>query len=220
MIKNLVVFFAVALNIASAEGTEETYPEFAQLIEPYGYTWEAHKAQTRDAYILTMFRITGKNGAESKDEERKPVLLAHGLHMDSTSWFKSPGHAGDFTPLPLALYDAGFDVWLSNSRGTKYSQGHAALRGMENDRDFWYWSYAEFAKLDVPAELKKIKEETSVDKVAYIGYHLTSTSMFLQLSTGEDQLADLMERFVSIDPCLIHRSESTYLDYLLNEARM
>ena len=33
-------------------------------------------------------------------------------------------------------------------------------------------------------------------------------------------MAEHMERFVAIDPCLVHRTKSTYLDYLQNEARM
>ena len=170
--------------------------------------------------MLTMFRITGKEGSEPEEKIRKPVLLAHGMYMDSTAWFKSAGSENEEPPLPLSLYDAGFDVWLSNSRGTKYSQGHDVLREMENKRDYWYWSYAEFGKFDAPAELKKIKEKTNAEKVSYIGYHLSSTSMFLQLMSWEEKMVDHMERFVAIDPCLIHRTETTYLDYLQNEARM
>ena len=33
-------------------------------------------------------------------------------------------------------------------------------------------------------------------------------------------MTTLIDRFIAIDPCLIHRSTSTYLDYLTNEARM
>ena len=65
-----------------------------------------------------MFRITGKVGVEATEEKRQPVLLAHSFYMDSKSWFKDAGIEKEMRPLPLTLYDAGFDVFLSNARGT------------------------------------------------------------------------------------------------------
>ena len=62
MIKHLLVFFAVALNFATALDAPSTYSEFEELIKPHGYTWEAHTVATQDSYLLTMFRITGKEG--------------------------------------------------------------------------------------------------------------------------------------------------------------
>ena len=105
---------------AEAEGDgktdePESYPEFEELIRAHGYTWEPYKLTTQDGYHLVMFRITGKEGVEASTALRKPVILGHGKYMDSTSWFKNKG-----VPLPLQLYEAGFDVWLSNARGTKY----------------------------------------------------------------------------------------------------
>ena len=96
------------------------YPEFEELIGAHGYTWEPYKLKTQDGYHLTMFRITGKVGVEADSSQRKPVILGHGKYMDSTSWFKSGGGIENVVPLPLQLYEAGFDVWLSNARGTKY----------------------------------------------------------------------------------------------------
>ena len=107
----------LAAEAASDGKTEEPekYPEFEELIGAHGYTWEPYKLVTEDGYHLVMFRITGKVGSEADAGSRKPVILGHGKYMDSTSWFKSGG-----VPLPIQLYEAGFDVWLSNARGTKY----------------------------------------------------------------------------------------------------
>lgn len=44
-----------------------------------------------------------------------PVLLQHGHHLDSLIWFKEK-RAGK--PIPLQLFDAGYDVWLGNNRGS------------------------------------------------------------------------------------------------------
>ncbi|CAL5406243.1 unnamed protein product [Camellia sinensis] len=76
---------------------------------------------TKDGYILSLQRIPmGKSGIKS---DKPPVLLQHGIMIDATSWLlNSPDES-----LPFILADEGFDVWLSSTRGTKYSSGHTSL---------------------------------------------------------------------------------------------
>jgi len=59
--------------------------------------------------VLTYDRDWGNLG------HRKPILLQHGHHMDSAIWFKEHNTG---KPLPLQLFDAGYDVWLGNNRGS------------------------------------------------------------------------------------------------------
>ena len=82
---------------------------------------------TNDRYILTMFRITGDaNGNKIEGQGSKgPLLMQHGFMTDSISWF----HTSDDTrpALPVLLFQAGFDVWLGNNRGTRHSRKHLTL---------------------------------------------------------------------------------------------
>jgi len=45
----------------------------------------------------------------------QPILMQHGHYMDSLVWFKEKKVG---KPLPLQLFDAGYDVWLGNNRGS------------------------------------------------------------------------------------------------------
>ena len=54
------------------------------------------------------------------------------------------------------LSDLGYDVWMTNNRGTQYSQQHTSLDA-EEDNQFWEFSWAEMGLYDVPANIKIVK---------------------------------------------------------------
>ena len=64
-------------------------------------------------------------------ESCQSILLNHGSMMDASSWSYPETQGvvlgeGD-KPLPMGLLDLGYDVWLTNMRGTKYSRKHETL---------------------------------------------------------------------------------------------
>ena len=92
--------------------------------------------------------------------------------MDSETWFDEKGVG---KPIPLQLFDAGYDVWLGNNRGSYNSELQTGRQSQQNQREVWNWSYPEMAKFDLPAFILKIKEETGHEQVAYIGYDQGAT---------------------------------------------
>jgi pimeloyl-ACP methyl ester carboxylesterase len=64
---------------------------------------------------------------------------------------------------------AGFDVWLGNSRGNKYSRRHKTL-DPDTDKDFWQFSWEQMGLYDLPAAIDFVRNMTKVDKVAYFGH--------------------------------------------------
>lgn len=67
---------------------------------------------------------------------------------------------------------AGFDVWLGNQRGNKYSLiqgGHTKLKPM-SDPQFWEFSWNDFGYYDAPAFVDYVRHITNQTKVTWIGH--------------------------------------------------
>ena len=111
-------------------------------MDRYGYTWEPLSLSTEDAYILTLFHITG-NAEGAFTPTQPPVLIVNGLYDDGASWV---GGYATGVPMHLQLAEAGYDVWISNNRGTEYSLGHETLTTA--DEAYWAFSWAEFGVYD------------------------------------------------------------------------
>ena len=62
--------------------------------------------------------------------------------------------------MPLQLADLGYDIWLGNNRGTKYSYGHTKLS--TDDREYWEFTFADMGLYDDVANIDMIKEKTGV----------------------------------------------------------
>lgn len=77
-----------------------------------------------------MYRIPPSDSRNDKI----PVLLVHGILASSVTWVWQP----KARCLIYMLADAGYDVWIANSRGTTYSRGHVNLNSSE---DLEYWNF-------------------------------------------------------------------------------
>ena len=116
-------FAAVALISATALAYPTTEQRASvkvwdDLMVKYGYDYELYKVQTEDQWELSLFRIIGKAGSGSNASTKPPVLVMHGSEMDAASWI-SYYFMG--VPMPMQLVEEGYDVWMGNNRGTRYS---------------------------------------------------------------------------------------------------
>ena len=98
-----------------------------ELIQNRGYPAERHLVTTDDGYVLELHRIPNAG--------RRPVLLQHGVFESSAQWLISPSYRS----LAFLLADRGYDVWMSNHRGSTYGLRHVSLDPAEGA--FWEFSY-------------------------------------------------------------------------------
>ncbi|KAJ0010063.1 hypothetical protein Pint_33842 [Pistacia integerrima] len=169
----------------------------AQLIQPNGYPCTEHTIQTKDGYLLGLQRVSSRN-ANLRVGRGPPVLLLHGLFMGGDAWFlDSPEES-----LGFVLADHGFDVWVGNVRGTRWSHGHISLS--ENNKDFWDWSWQELALYDAAEMIHTINMITS-SKIFIVG-HSQGTIITLAALTQLD-IVKMVEAAALLSPI-------TYLEHI------
>ena len=131
---------------------EEKYPEFNAVMKEYGYEWTPYEVVTEDEWHLTLFQVTRQHGMHGIERNAAPpVLVMPGSFSDATSWLES---AQDGTPMPLQLFDHGYDIWLGNNRGTRYSNYNPLFP--KDCEDKWDFSWAEMGEYDIPAMIDLI----------------------------------------------------------------
>ncbi|KRT84017.1 hydrolase, partial [Oryctes borbonicus] len=161
-----------------------------QIIRRHGYGSESHTIETKDGYLLTLHRIsTNQNG----EQGGRPVFLQHGLLSSSSDWVDS----GD-SAVAFLLADAGYDVWLANSRGNVYSRAHVSLS--TSSAQFWNFSFHEMGIYDLPASLNYVSNITKQGgEIIYIG-HSMGTTMFFIFSSMFPKEASLIKIMVAFAP--------------------
>ncbi|XP_054238646.1 lysosomal acid lipase/cholesteryl ester hydrolase-like [Indicator indicator] len=170
----------------------ECFMNVSEIIRYHGYPSEEYGVITEDGYILGVFRIPA--GRNSQNTGKRPaVLLHHGTLGDSIQWISNlPNNS-----LGFILADAGYDVWMGNSRGDTWSLKHKTLKPCQ--KEFWQFSFDEIGKYDVPAELYFIMNKTGQKDVYYVGHSEASTAGFIAFSTYPE-LAKRVKLFFALGP--------------------
>jgi len=68
----------------------------------------------------------------------------------------------------------GFDVWLGNSRGNKYSRMHTTLNP-DKDAEYWNFSWQEMMEYDLPTFIDFVLKHTGKKNTVYIGHSQGTT---------------------------------------------
>ncbi|CAH0715828.1 unnamed protein product, partial [Brenthis ino] len=204
--KAIIIYFALILEATCAlsnEGLEHIDlldllpPEdaklnFTQLSVKYGHTPEQYEVITEDGYILALFRLRGRSPS--------PVFLQHGILDSSDTWLlRGPNSLG------ITLANNGYDVWMGNSRGNRYSRRHVSLNP-DVDAKFWDFSFNEIGYYDLPAFIDKILNETGATNISAIA-HSQGTTAFFVLGSTKPEYNIKINVMIALSPiCYLHHS--------------
>jgi lysosomal acid lipase/cholesteryl ester hydrolase len=181
----------------------DAYKTIPEIIMTAGYAFETHKVVTEDGYINTAWRIIGKlnNTYGDPHPEKKPaVILQHGLIDNSATWL-IPNKS---ISLSFTLVEEGYDVWMTNSRGTvnSYEHMHPETHNVRKiSSDFFRFTFGDMAQYDLPAYLDYILKRSDYDKVFYVG-HSQGTTQFFAAADVLDGLEDRIAGFVALAPVM------------------
>lgn len=163
------------------------------MIASRGFVSEAHHVITEDGYDLTLWRIV--NPCLRTQLKPFPVLIWHGIMANGKVWLiNNPGKldvqgvyrdrtgranncSNSLTSnLPFTLSSCGYDVWVGNNRGTRYSGGQISggfnrfSELCHNNQDisiltrigqqYWNFSLTEMAIFDIKNSVQYILRHT------------------------------------------------------------
>ncbi|CAO2202651.1 unnamed protein product [Urochloa humidicola] len=221
----LVTFFVqlAAVAVVAARGGAQQQPSFrgrdiagsggpcALAVTPLGYPCEEHQVTTADGYILSLQRIPRCRGGGWAPGARagQPVLLQHGVLVDGMPWLlASPEES-----LPFILADRGFDVWIANTRGTRWSRRHVSLD--PSSRLYWNWSWDDLVVNDLPAMVDYVSRQTW-QKPHYVGHSMGTLVALAAFSEG--RLVDQLKSAALLTPVAYLAHITTPIGILLARA--
>lgn len=175
-------------------------PGFVEICQFFGYEAEEHIVKTSDGYLLGIHRIGGPKGSNwrvnSSEKPRPVVYLHHGLLMNSEIWV---ANVDPTKCLPFLLAEMGYDVWLGNNRGNKYSKKHVSHH--PSTAAFWNFSMDDFALYDIPDTIEYILYIVNQKNLAYIGFSQGSAQAFATLSINP-ALNKKVRLFIALAPAM------------------
>ncbi|KAG0608302.1 hypothetical protein M758_8G095300 [Ceratodon purpureus] len=152
------------------------------------------QVQTSDGFLLGLQHIPyGVAGITNDTQKRPPVFLQHGLTQGGDDWvLNSPSQS-----LAYILADRGFDVWIGNLRGTRFSHGHTTLS--PDDWRFWDWSFNEHASIDMPTMVGYVQRSTA-SQVYYVGHSQGTIMALAAMSDPDTGMSNLLKASALLAP--------------------
>ena len=219
-----LTFLATDSVVSATHRTKDglDYPEVAQAMKNSGknYYWKTYDERTSDGHDLTLFRMKG--GVNKKpipgQWSKGVILLLNGFTKDAFTWFDTRSGDPSKPVMPVQLFDLGYDVWIGNIRGNRYSRGHKTLDINEDDRDFFDFAIEDIAKKDLPEMVQQIMYSQAwtkkrgggtCKKITMIGHSAGAGQMLAALSFTKK--ADrYVSQFIGLEPCLIANADEYY----------
>ncbi|XP_034244321.1 lipase 3-like [Thrips palmi] len=172
----------------------------SDLMVDLGYPMQTHFVTTQDGYRLRLERAPNPG--------RQPVLLAPGLQL-TPACFVLLGRGKALAPL---LYDAGFDVWMINYRGTINSREHIKLS--TKNEEYWDFSWHEQGVFDNAAAIDYVLAQTSFPSVMYAGHSMGATTFMAMAAARPEYQRKVRAAFHMAPAGPMHAQRSPVVELL------
>lgn len=116
------------------------------------------------------------------------------------------------------LANAGYDIWLGNSRGNKHSRKHTKYNP-DKDAAFWEFSFQHMADYDLPAVFKYINNVTG-QKVHYIGHSQGTIQMHIALAKRNEVVEKYLDKYFGFGPVAYVSYEKSHIMNLLDKSKL
>ena len=205
----MIFIFLVFLNVVYSLGSQslaihpDAHRTTQEMAIAHGYWCKNYTVATPDGYLLTLFRIQplSKDSADVTPRSlRRPLILQHGLLDTSDTYLINENPS-----LAYMMADEGFDVWLPNFRGNRYSRRHILYDPKTNPL-FWEFSVDEIISIDLRCIIEFIVKTTGYEQIHYIGHSMGAGSIIAAASEDPAFYGSHLRSVVALSPatCLIH----------------
>lgn len=143
------------------------------------FTISEHEVTTDDGYILKLFKVSlSEDEKLSKNipNQDKAIFLQHGIVDSADGWFVYE----ESKSIGFHLANKGFEIWVGNSRGNKYSHTHV-IKDIDWS-EYFSFSFDEMGQYDIPAFYNYILKNSKAEKIVYIGHSQGTAQMFAALT--------------------------------------
>lgn len=144
-----------------------------------------------------MYRIPGRKGAREF-----PVFMMHSLFSSCSDWVLIGRKHG----LAYLLADRGYDIWMGNARGTRYSRKHQRLS--VTSPQFWDFTFHEIGYYDVTALIDFVLDRTAAQRLHYIGFSQGAMTSFVALSSRPEYNEKIIQLYALSPAVYMYRSGS------------
>jgi len=182
--------------LAATSLASDAYKSMGQLCMQNGFDLQSYTLVTDDGYVLSLYRIPGtlQEIANPPTEQKPAVLMMHCQDCDMMEWVvNSPEVAPAFV-----LANEGYDVWMGNNRGSKYSNTHVTMS--KDDKDYWDFYQEEMALQDLPTFIDYILGKTGLDNISYVGHSEGTTQMFMGASLMPEYFKERINVYLALAP--------------------
>lgn len=101
------------------------------------------------------------------------------------------------------LWNSGYEIWLSNSRGTQFSERHVNLSAL--NVKYWDFSFHEMGLFDLSSQIELIRSLTNNSKIIFVGHSMGTTVGLIYASLKPREAEESISTFIYVAPTCFYK---------------